>query len=343
MQAASNNCSPLWRTLSAAAIVIAALISGPASGQAVGPSALEPATTGPGVTPKVEPREFAPGVETFIPVEINPEEATAVHDLVEIRAQRGLNWKPKLVPQSRTLYRQAEQVRFRRDVWNLDFGFKPLRMIFVDLPTRTGEMRRTLVWYLVYRVDNRSDALSPSEEQDGYFSVAPQPAQPRRFLPHFVLEGQDVDDAGNKLYRAYLDRVIPAAVEPIRRRELPGRRLLTSTQMAEQPIPVGSEDDEQTVWGVATWTDIDPEMDFFSVFVRGLTNAYRWRDPQGAYTAGDAPGTGRRFVRKTLQLNFWRPGDQFLEHESEVRYGVAPGKASLYGVKPGVAHKWVYR
>ena len=290
-----------------------------------------------------EPRVFAPGVETVIPVELNPEETTAVHDIIELRAQRKLKWNPKLLSPSRTLFSQAESVRFRRDVWQLEFAFKPLRMIWVDIPTLTGGSQRTLVWYMVYRVNNGGEALKPTEEDGGFFSATKREPQPVRYLPHFVLEGHETDAAGKKLYRAYLDRVIPAAIEPIRRREVPGRQLLSSVEMAAKPIPVSTADDEQSVWGVATWIGIDSEMDFFSVFARGLTNAYRWEDPNGAYQQGDSPGKGRQFVRKTLQLNFWRPGDRFLEHESEVRYGVAPGKSALYGVDEGVAYRWVYR
>jgi len=297
-------------------------------------------------TPK--PRVFAPGVETVIPVELNPEETTAVHDIIELRAQRNLNWNPKLLSPSRTLYSKAESVRFRRDVWQLQFAFKPLRMMWVDIPTASGESQRTLVWYLVYRVTNGGEALTPTQEEGGFYSSAKRAPKPVRYLPHFVLEGHEQDAAGKKLYRAYLDRVIPAAIEPIRRREVPGRKLLNSVEMAAAPIPVSSADaldgeGEQSVWGVATWVGVDSEMDFFSVYARGLTNAYRWEDPNGAYQVGDPPGKGRQFVRKTLQLNFWRPGDRFLEHESEVRFGVAPGKSSIYGVDEGVAYRWVYR
>ena len=88
---------------------------------------------------------------------------------------------------------------------------------------------------------------------------------------------------------------------------------------------------------------MDPRIDFFSVFVGGLTNAYRWVDPPGAYVAGDPPGKGRQFLRKTLQLNFWRPGDQYQQNEREIRWGVPPGKAFLYDVPEGVAYTWVYR
>ena len=51
------------------------------------------------------------------------------------------------------------------------------------------------------------------------------------------------------------------------------------------------------------------------------------------YKAGDPIGTGRRLSRKTLKLNFWRPGDEYYEHEKEIRFGV-PGE---------VDYEWVYR
>ena len=79
------------------------------------------------------------------------------------------------------------------------------------------------------------------------------------------------------------------------------------------------------------------------LFVRGLTNAYQWTDPEGAYAKGDPPGAGRKFTYKTLQLNFWRPGDEIQQNEREIRFGVAPDRASLYESGEGVAYRWVYR
>ena len=58
---------------------------------------------------------------------------------------------------------------------------------------------------------------------------------------------------------------------------------------------------------------------------------------------GDPPGTGRKFTRKTLQLNFWRPGDELDQSEREIRFGVAPGRAEFYDSPEGVAYRWVYR
>ena len=87
------------------------------------------------------------------------------------------------------------------------------------------------------------------------------------------------------------------------------------------------------MWGVATWEFVDPRMDFFSIYVKGLTNAYRFADQPGAYKVGDAPATGRRFAQKTLKLNFWRPGDEIDPREDEIFYGI-PGQ---------VDHQWVFR
>ena len=89
--------------------------------------------------------------------------------------------------------------------------------------------------------------------------------------------------------------------------------------------------------------DVDPRVDFFSIYVGGLTNAYRWTDTPAAYHVGDAPGRGRQFVHKMLQLNFWRAGDDLMPNEREFRYGVPLDKAYLYGVGDGVAYRWLYR
>ena len=98
-------------------------------------------------------------------------------------------------------------------------------------------------------------------------------------------------------------------MEPIQQRELPRGELLNSVEMAKQDLHVEAGRTQRGVWGVAMWEDVDPQIDFFSVYVGGLTNAYQWTDPPGAFKLGDRPGKGRKFTRKTLQLNFWRPGD----------------------------------
>ena len=133
--------------------------------------------------------------------------------------------------------------------------------------------------------------------------------------------------------KAYLDRVLPLAVKAIEKRDDPARKLLNSVEMSEHPIPLSTTDEDRSVWGVATWEFVDPKMDFFSIYVKGLSDAYRFTDPPGGYKPGDPPGSGRVLAQKTLQLNFWRPGDEYDPHESEIYYGV-PGQ---------VDHQWVFR
>ena len=54
--------------------------------------------------------------------------------------------------------------------------------------------------------------------------------------------------------------------------------------------------------------------------------------PAGAYKKGDPLGTGRHLWRRTLKLNFWRPGDEQTWTESQIRFGI-PGEP---------AHVWTY-
>jgi hypothetical protein len=288
-------------------------------------------------------RQLAPGVLTTIPPSFASEDTVSTHDVVEIRANAALQWQPEFLTASKTLYGMADDVKFRRNIWCLEFSFKPLRMIEVDVPRPSGGAERKLVWYLVYRARNTGEVLKPVQGKDGVYTAELNKDGPLHFLPHFVLASQDRLPSGEPTAIEYLDRVIPAAVAAIAERERLGRPLLNSVQMAEQPIPASDERIDRGVWGVATWTDVEPRIDFFSVFVGGLTNAYRWEDAPGAYRPGDAPGTGRHFARKTLQLNFWRPGDELFQNERELRYGVPLHQADLYGVPPGVAHRWIYR
>ncbi|QDT01463.1 hypothetical protein [Adhaeretor mobilis] len=287
---------------------------------------------------------FAPGVLTTIPPSVEPSDAIAIHNLIEIRADESLQWKPDSTAVSRTLYEMAADVPFIHDVWCLELTFKPLRMISIEVPTDDGAVQRKLIWYMVYRVRNTGAGLVPTVQPDGEFVTKSEGIENVRFLPSFVLSTQDRDETGQRIRKAYLDRVIPAALETIRRREFSTGKLLTSAQMAQQKLPVEEGREARGLWGVAMWEDVDPSIDFFSVYVRGLSNAYRWDDPPGAFEVGDAPATGREFTHKVLQLNFWRPGDEYEENEREIRFGVPRGKANLYdGAGEGVAHRWLFR
>ena len=125
-------------------------------------------------------------------------------------------------------------------------------------------------------------------------------------------------------------RVVPTATPLVNMASATG---ITPVAFEYNGIPVSTAASDKSVWGVATWTDIDQRNDFFSIYVQGLTNAHKWVDPAGAWKDGDPPGTGRRYAVKTLQLNFWRPGDEIDAHEDEIRFGI-PGKPT---------YQYVYR
>ena len=267
-------------------------------------------------------RYLAPGVLVTIDPIRRLEETVSRHDVAGLLAvDSGFDW--------------AKDIAFHHDVWVLKFQFKPMRMIWVDVPQPSGLMQRKPIWYMVYVVTNTGKVMHPvqdaklpydTHQSKELFEVKPVD-QPVRFVPEFLLEGHQhmKDDAG--FTKVYPDRVIPVALKPIRMREDPARKFLTSVEMCRE-IAVG-----ESLWGVATWEDIDPRIVRFSVYAFGLTNSYRWKDEPGEYKPGDSPLAGRKIYRKVLKLNFWRPADQYHEHEKEIRYGV-PG---------GVDYQWVYR
>ncbi len=283
---ASRFCRPLATVVAAALLLLFATATGaqpvaaPAGG-AQGPF-----------------RRVAPGIERTIAPAIEKAEAVSwMQKLDELSKLAAAAEVPELGKRAWAENR-LQNVRLNRDVWGLEFTFKPVRFVTVDIPTTSGQVEQKLVWYLVYRVRNLSD-------------------KPVRFVPQFVLHSVDAD-------AYYPDRIIATAMDSIREREDPRRQLLNTVQISEAEIPPAAEGEDASVWGVALWRDIDPATDRFSIFVKGLTNAYRIKTND----QGDWLG----YARKTLQLNFWRPGDEFFEHEAEIRFG-HPGD---------VDYRWVY-
>jgi hypothetical protein len=268
-------------------------------------------------------RPLAPGVLISIDPMRKLDEVVSRHDVVGLLAA-----DPK--------FDWAKDIDFHRDVWALKFQFKPMRMVWVDVPQPSGYMQRKPIWYMVYVVTNTGKIMHPVQDvpikdyklydkRDLY--RVEEVDRPVRFVPEFVLEGHQHLKGDEGFTKVYPDRVIPVAMDPIRRREDPARKFLTSVQMARELAVNESQ------WGVAAWEDLDPRIVRFSVYVFGLTNSYRWIDQPGEYKPGQSPLSGRKIYRKVLKLNFWRPADPYYEHEDEIRFGV-PG---------GVDYEWVYR
>ena len=288
------------------------------------------------------PGEFAPGVLTTIPPSVDREDVISIHNIPEIRANKSLEWDPSSTTKTRTLFEMAKDAVFINDVYCLEFAFKPLRMIEVDVPQPSGRAQRKLIWYMVYRVRNTGAGLTGKANDDGSFETVAKSTDDVRFIPELVLASND-RSGGQRVRKAYLDRIVPAALEPIRQREMPRGKLLNSVELANELLKIENGRTQQGVWGVAMWEDVDPQIDFFSIYVRGLSNGLAWSDPEGAFKKGDPPGTGRKFTYKTLQLNFWRPGDDIAQDEQEFRFGTAPQRGEFYDSGEGVAYRWVYR
>jgi hypothetical protein len=327
-----NRSMSVWASLAALMFLLSCSPALAADDAAKSPPAKQPAPT-----TKTPYRPLAPGVMISIDPMRALRELVSRHDVVELLAiDPKFDW--------------AKDVPFRHDVWALDFKFKPVRMIWVDIPQPSGYMQRKLIWYMVYSVTNTGNVMHPEESEDLPYETFDKRQlakvemvdQPIRFAPGFLLEAHVRRPDKSVLNKVYPDRVIPIAMGPIRLREDPNRHFLTTVEMCRE-LKVG-----ETQWGVATWEDIDPKTFQFSVYVIGLTNSYRWTDQDGGYKKGDPIGKGRTLFRKTLKLNFWRPGDQYHEHEEEIRYGIPEEllpkeRDGSPKIPEGLDYEWVYR
>ncbi len=267
-------------------------------------------------------RPLAPGTLIVIPPDTSADDTMQRGDILEItRGRTDRKWTPKRDSAVATLIEQAKNRTYPRDVWCLEFAYKPPRLIDVDVPGPELKMRRKRLWYLLYRVKNVGGRRTVTAQDDDTAFSRETFEAPIRFLPHFVLESIEglSRSEGAISYRGYLDRVVPAAIEPIKRREAIPGRLHDSASMVETAIAPGEER-----WGVAVWEDIDPRIDFFSIYIRGLTNSIRWRlNENAAFAQNDPPGVGTDHALESLRLDFWRAGDEHDAAEKEVRIGHA--------------------
>ncbi len=295
-------------------------------------------------------RDLAPGVLTIIDPDQNAEDtAIGPTNLDFVAKHPELAWSqpefskggPNFASSSETLLEMGKNVTLRHPVWGLEFAFKPVRTIEVDIPNKTGTLQRKLVWYLVYRVRYIGKDLYPQVENvEAGTGIAKAPLEAFskhvRFFPKFTfVNPQTKAEFSSKI----LSTVVPAIAE----RERIGKPLLDEISISRQEIKPSIGDQDFAVWGVATWIDIPPETDFFLIQVRGLTNAYKVKT--------DVSGE-KAYARKTLQLHFWRPGDTIAPTEDQIRLGVpafVDPESQKYalkqfgGLEKRLAYVWIYR
>jgi len=282
------------------------------------------------------PQKLAPGVLNVIEPAIDPRDT---HSLP--MSTPGID-APAFTPQessiANTLAYQAKSIVLFRNVWHLEYSFLELRQIEIDVPASDGSTVKRNYWYMVWQIRNTGKVLVNEEIRDPKFNMLEydkranfegMTAERRqelveemkretlytRFIGNFRLEGwvENITTAEytQVIYKPVVD---PSVIAAIRQEEDPATELLTSVAIMKKSLPMVSEKSKfGGLWGVTVWENVDPRIDFVSVYVNGLTNAYRLKPK--------ADGEWET-VQKTLQLNFWRPGDAINQSGDVVDYGI---------------------
>ena len=222
-------------------------------------------------------------------------------------------------------YATGEERNRQRDLRVMEVQFKPMRMAWVELTDpETGRKERQEVWYLVYRAITRPTPARADETDTRPINEVDPDPKAVYFMPEMVLT--TYDDPSNPIPLAHhLDQVHPEALGRIRTIEqrpayaFQKRSIehgLGVVQPFPAPTPEGTAPDEvDWVYGVATWTDIDPETDYFQVTMRGFSNAFELRD---------GPNGEPQRWRKVIVQKFARRGDRFDPNQREFEFDGGP-------------------
>ena len=270
-----------------------------------------------GGTAQGQAKRLAPGVLKVIPAEPDVRDS---YSLPTVLPGLSVNsFDGNFVSDRDTLHGQTRNVVFFRDVWQYEFAFLGLRQLCYK---QNNEFGHRNIWYLVYRVRNTGANLTYEEvKEDPRFTHLKSElkrnednySRTEKFVPRFTLKGWVQKDIGVHEEVAYRDKISPRILRKIQGVEDSRQRLLDTVEMMRTQLPVTKSANGAGAWGVAIWENVDPSIDHVSVDVNGVTNAFRLdRDTEGNIT----------FRRKTLQLNFWRPGDGIAQHDDRIRYGI---------------------
>jgi|GEM_PF-802284 len=275
-----------------------------------------------------EPRLLAPGVLKLVPAELDVRDTyTLPMELPDLIAE---SYQGNFVSASQTLLGQSQNVILFRDMWQVEFATTGLRQIKLRFARPDGSTLDRHYWYMVYRIRDMGKSLSYTDvNAPGAFEYIKKELQfdaaktdrsigPQRFLPRFTLEGWAQDRNKNFQLKTWRDIYSPEITKQIQRLEDPNIKLYNQQEMSELSIPLAETDASPGIWSVAIWEDVDPAVDYVSVFVNGLTNAWQI-DPASrhAKTIGEV-----HLLHKTLQMNFWRPGDEVLQERDLIHYGI---------------------
>ncbi len=214
----------------------------------------------------------------------------------------------------------GEERQRQPDLRVFEVQYKLPRIVWVDITDpKTGEQQRELIWYLCYRTVNRELASRADETNTQPVNVLDPLPGPTQFIPEFTLTTYDQPDSDVPVQQ-YLDEVLPeamAVINSVERRRASDPVYLDSVNIVQSlpPAVPADETDVDWIYGCATWRNVDPETDFFTISMRGLSNGYELR-----------PGPDSENVtwRKSLIQQVSRRGDRFDPNQVEFEYTAPP-------------------
>ncbi len=173
-----------------------------------------------------------------------------------------------LVPATAT----AQELNYQYDLWVLEVRLKSLRMITVPVRDRaTGRVEKKIVLYLPYKVVNRAlPKPGEGEDMEPVNQYDPIPTPPI-FAPEATLVTEDTPSP-----LVYYDQIIPEAQAAIAKRE---RRALKNSVEIVGPVPPPTEEgaeQENALYGVFMWQDVTPDADYFTIYLSGFSNGYKY-------------------------------------------------------------------
>ncbi|MCA9025873.1 MAG: hypothetical protein KDA86_11760 [Planctomycetaceae bacterium] len=225
----------------------------------------------------------------------------------------------------------GEERQRQPDLRVFEVQYKLPRIVWVDITDpKTGQQQREQIWYLAYRTANRVLANREDDTNTTPVNVLDPLPGPTQFIPEFTLT--TYDQQGSEQYlEQYLDVILPeatAVINTIERRRPSDPVFLDSVNIVQSLPPAVPSDAEDVDWiyGVATWRNVDPETDFFTISMRGFSNGYELKaGPDGETVTW----------RNTLVQQVSRRGDRFDPDQIEFEYTEPPEWVYLPDLPPG--------
>ncbi len=220
----------------------------------------------------------------------------------------------------------GEERNRQTDLRVMEVQFKRPRMIWVHVadPSDPQKTQRKEIWYIMYRAMTRPTPARADLTDTRPINALDKPLKPDMFAPEFQLI--TYDNPRNPIpVETHMDQIIPEALEAIRVIEqrpasMFAKRKIEDSLSIIQPFPAPIPQDapaEQQDWiyGVALFADVDPETDFFQVTMRGFSNAFELRE---------GPDGEKQPWRKVIIQKYTRRGDRFDPTQKEFEFDGNP-------------------